>query len=163
MAGGPFLPSEPPIPLTAPRVFPNIHICAGSNHKHHSGIAWQASVGADATWRMAFRMPTTLPSGTAKFSGLCLANATTGDAKLNIKWASAAKTEDPSSLTLNAEGVSTLTWASGDNDKYKELLVTLDADTVVADEIIVLDIVGETSGWTLAQVMTMCNPCVLFV
>ncbi len=163
MAGGPFLPTETPIPITVPRVFPYVYAGAGAGHKHHAGMGWQASLGADAIWRLAFRMPTALPTGTAKFSGLCLANAITGDARFNIKWASCAKTEDPSSLTLQAEGTATLMWAAGDLDKYKELLVTLDADTVVADEVIVMDIVGETTGWTLAVPVIMCSPCVLFV
>jgi hypothetical protein len=62
--------------------------------------------------------------------------------------------EDPSSATLNAEGTSTLTWAAGDNDQYRELKITLDADTPVAAEVIVMDLVFETTSWTLAQVST---------
>jgi hypothetical protein len=150
------------VPVTAPRVFPNIYTGGGANSKHESGLGWEASVGADSTWRLRFRVPTALPSGTAKFSGWCLANATSGDAKLNVKWVSVANGESPSAATPVAETVATLTWAAGENDKYKELLVTMDADTVMANEVIVMDIVGETSGWTLTQILTMVSPCIVF-
>lgn len=99
-------------------------------------------------------MPPTLPTGTGKLRILALANATSGNAKPNVKWASVAPEEDPSSATLNAEGVGTLTWGAGDNDQYKELKVTLDADTLVASEMVVMDLVFETASWTLAQVST---------
>jgi len=95
-----------------------------------------------------------MPSGTFQLRWLALTNATSGNAKVNPKWASVAAEEDPSSATLNAEGTSTLTWAAGDNDQYKELTVTLDADTAVASEMIVMDLTFETASWTLAQVST---------
>jgi hypothetical protein len=153
MAGGPIFPFSA-VPVTTDRVFPNIHIGAGANSKHESGLGVQASVGADSTWRLRFAFPETLPTGTCKLRLFALANATSGSAKVNPKWASVAAEEDPSGATLNAEGTATLTWAAGDNDQYKELEVTLDADTPVAGEICVLDLVFETSSWTLAQVST---------
>lgn len=156
MAGGPIFPSSV-FAVTGPRVFPNVHVGAGANSKQDEGFGWEASLGADAIWRFRFPMPPTLPTGTGKIRGLLLANATTGVNKLNVKWASVAAEESPSGATLNAEGVVTTTWAAGDNDQYKEFLVTLDADTLVANEIVVMDLVGETSGWTLAQVVTLCH------
>ena len=45
--------------------------------------------------------------------------------------------------------------------EYKELKITLDADTPVAGEVIVLDLVFETASWTLAQVSTW-QPTVIF-
>jgi len=153
MAGGPLFPNSA-YPVTSSRVFPNIHVGAGSNSKHDEGLGVEASVGADATWRLRFHMPPTLPSGTGKLRLLALANATSGVAKVNPKWASVAVEEDPSSATLNAEGTSTVTWGASDNDQYKELKVTLDADTLVASEVVVMDLVFETSSWTLAQVST---------
>jgi hypothetical protein len=154
MAGGPIFPSSA-YPVTAGRVFPNYHVGAGANSKHDYGLGVEASVGADSTWRLRFVMPpVSLPSGTCKLRLLALANATSGSAKVNPKWASAAVEESPSGATLNAEGTSTLTWGAGDNDQYKELKITLDADTPVAGEVIVMDLVFETSSWTLAQVST---------
>jgi len=153
MAGGPIFPSSA-YPVTGGKVFPNFHVGAGANSKHDEGLGVMASVDGDATWRLRFQMPPTLPSGTCKLRLLALANATSGNAKVNPKWASVAPEESPSGATLNAEGTSTLTWGAGDNDQYKELKVTLDADTPVASEMIVLDLVFETSSWTLAQIST---------
>jgi len=128
---------------------------AGANSKQDAGLGVEASLGADAIWRLRFRMPpTSLPTGTCKLDLWALANATSGSAKVNVKWASVAVGEDPSSATLQAEGVGTLTWAAADNDKYKNLKITLDADTPVAGETIVMDLTFETSGWTLAAVST---------
>ena len=153
MPGGPIFPNSA-IPVTAGRVFPNIHVGAGASSKHEEGLGVEASVGADSTWRLRFQLPPSLPAGTCKLRLLALANATSGNAKINAKWVSVAVEEDPSSAALNAEGTSTLTWGAGDADQYKELKVTLDADTVVAGEIVVLDLVFETASWTLAQVST---------
>src|SRR3972149_10836650 len=115
MAGGPVFPRSA-YPVTAGRVFPNIHVGAGANSKHEEGFGVEASVGADSIWRLRFQMPPTLPSGTAKLKLRALANAISGAAKVNPKWASVAVEEDPSSATLNAEGTGTITWAAGDND-----------------------------------------------
>lgn len=153
MAGGPIFPHSA-FPVTAGRVFPNFHVGAGANSKQDEGLGVEASVGADSTWRLRFQMPPTLPTGTGKLRLLALANATSGVAKVNPKWVSVAVEEDPSGATLNAEGTSTVTWSTGDNDQYKELKVTLDADSLVASEEVVMDLVFETTSWTLAQVST---------
>lgn len=153
MAGGPIFPSSA-YPVTADRVFPNVHVGAGSNSKHDEGLGVEASLGADSIWRLRFQMPPSLPSGTGKLRLLALANATSGNAKVNPKWGSVAAEEDPSSATLNAEGTSTLSWSTGDNDQYKELKIALDADTLVASEMVVMDLTFETASWTLAQVST---------
>lgn len=153
MPAGPFFPNSV-YPATAGRVFPNFHVGAGANSKHDEGLGVEASVGADATWRLRFQMPPSLPTGTCKLRLLALANATSGNARVNPKWASVAVEESPSGATLNAEGASQLTWGAGDNDQYKELKITLDADTPVANEIIVMDLVFETASWTLAAVST---------
>lgn len=153
MAAGPLFPHSA-IPVTADRVFENVHVGAGANSKHEIGLGVEASLGADAIWRLRFMLPPTLPSGTCKLRLLALANATSGAAKVNPKWASVAVEEDPSSATLLAETTQTITWAAGDNDQYKELKVNLDADTPVAGEIVVMDLTFETLNWTLAQVST---------
>ncbi len=154
MAGGPIFPCSV-FPVTTDRVFPNIHVGAGSNSKHTQGLGVQASVGADSIWRLRFVMPpTALPSGTCKLRLLALANATSNAAKVNPKWASVAANEDPSAATLQAEGTTTVTWAAGGNDKFTETKITLDGDTPVAGEIIAMDLVFETSSWTLAVVST---------
>lgn len=141
-------------PATAGRVFPNFHEGDGGISPHDQGLGVEASVGADSTWELRFAMPPVLPTGTCKLRMLGLADAVAGVAKINPKWKSVAVEEDPSTGALNAEGTSTVTWAAADDDVYKELKVTLDADTVVADEVIVMDLVFETAAWTLAQVST---------
>ncbi len=153
MAGGPIFPHSA-YPATDGRVFPNFHVGAGANSKHDEGLGVEASVGADSTWRLRFQMPPTLPTGTGKLRLLALANAATGAAKVNPKWVSVAVEEDASAATLNAEGTGTVTWAASDEDVYKELKVTLDADTLVASEEVVMDLVFETTGFDLAQVST---------
>lgn len=153
MAGGPIFPRSA-YPVTSGNTYPNVHVGAGANSKHEEGLGVAASIGADSTWRLRFQMPPALPSGTGKLRLLALANATSGAAKVNPKWASVAVEEDPSSATLNAEGTGTVTWSTGDNDQYKELKITLDADTLVASEEVVMDLVFETSSWTLAAVST---------
>lgn len=153
MAGGPVFPYSA-FPVTADRVFPNIHIGAGSNSKQEEGLGVEASVGADSIWRLRFQTPEVLPTGTGKLRLLALANATTGVSKTNVKWASVAVAEDPSSATLNAEGTDTVTWAAGENDDYQEQKTTLDGDTLVAGEIVVMDLTFETTSWTLAQIST---------
>lgn len=139
------------LPITTGKVYPDVFVGA-TNSKREEGIGVIASLDADATWSVRFLMPSTLPSGTAKLKLLALASATSGVAKVNPKWASVAAEESPdiAAGSLNAEGVQTVTWASGDSDVYKELEIALDADTVAADEVIVMDIVFETSSWTLA-------------
>jgi hypothetical protein len=153
LSGGPIFPSST-FPVTAANVFPNFHVGAGANSKHEEGLGVAASIAADSTWRLRFQMPPVLPTGTCQLRCLALANATSGDAKVNPKWVSVAAGESPSGATLVAEGVQTVTWAAAENDKYKLLSVTLDADTPVASEMIVMDLVFETASWTLAQVST---------
>lgn len=154
------LPSSA-VPVTSGRVFANVHVGAGANSKEDEGLGVEASLGADAIWRLRFIMPPTLPTGTAKLRLLTLANATSGVARVNPKWASVAVEESPSGATLNAEGVVSVTWAAGDNDQYKETKITLDADTVVASEVIAMDLTFETASFTLAQVSTWI-PMVIF-
>ena len=151
--GGPIFPYSA-YPVTAGNVFPNIHVGAGANSKHEEGLGVAASIAADSIWRMRVQLPPELPSGTCKLVLRALANATSGAAKVNAKWASVANGEDPSSAALQAEGTTTLTWAAGDADKYKQTSIVLDADTPVAGEVLVIDLVFETTGWTLAQVST---------
>jgi hypothetical protein len=151
MAGGPILPCFA-LPVTAGKVFENV------SNSEFGFMGVMASVDGDAIWRLNFLMPpSSLPSGTGKIHLLGRAAATTGVAKINVKWKSVAAEEDPSDVTdapLNAEGTSTVTWSSGDSNVLKELKVNLDADTLVAGELVVMDLTFETTSWTLAQVST---------
>lgn len=137
-------------PANASNTYFGLYTGAGANSKNESGMGVIASLPGDSKWQLRFELPGVIPAGTAKLRLLALANAAAGDAKVNPQWASVAVGEDPSSATLNAEGTQTATWGVGDEDKYKQVKVDLDADTLVAGEILVLDLVFETTGFTLA-------------
>mgnify|MGYP003133399567 CR=1 FL=1 len=155
MPGGPLFPCSA-FPVTSGLVFQRVHVGAGSNSKQDVGlgVADATTLNADGIWRLRFGLPPKLPSGTCTLRLWSLANATTGVLKINPKWASVAQEEDPSSATLQAEGTQTVTWGAGDADVYKLTDVTLDADTAVAGEILVMDLVFEDTGTTVAVAST---------
>ena len=136
--------------VSPPNVYPGVYVGAGGTGDNETTPMVVASLGSDAILRLKYLVPTNLPSGTAKLRLLARAAATSGAAKVNPKWAAVAVEEDPSSATLTAEGTNTITWGAGDSDVYKELKVTLDADTIAASNIIVMDLTFETTSWTLA-------------
>lgn len=114
----------------------------------HFGIV--ASLGANVDVRYHFYIQTA-PSATLKAVLTAIANATTGNAKVNISWAAGS---DPNfdTLSLTAEGTTTITWASGDTDEMKTTKITLDATTLpTAGQYLILQVRFETSSWTLAQ------------
>jgi len=137
------------VPVTSGLVFPVILDLA-----HPEGLGFPASLSGDAIWRLFFRMPPTLPTGTGKLLIVGQANATSGVAKLNVKWKSWGANEVPLASSLTAEGVADLTFATTAY-RLTELKVTLDADTFVGGELVQVDLVGETSSWTLAQVLAL--------
>lgn len=147
MAGGPLFPISA-VPLTSGKVFPLLYNGGSNDLEQMLGV--MASLDGDAVWRLAFKIPPSLPTGTAKIVGHARANATSGNAKVNFKWLNVAAEEDPGG-TVIAETVDTVTWASGDADVIKEVKRTLDADTApAAGETVYMDVTFETSSWTLA-------------
>lgn len=161
MAGGPLYPSSLKIE-DSPDIFGDVFIGDGANAHETEVIGVIASLGADVEMDLEFPMPSTLPTGTAKLVMIALADAVTGVAKHNPAWASVAAGQDPSSFTLTAEGVETTTWAAAEDDVYKQTKTTLDADTIVASEIIVMHVKFETSGWTLAVVSGWLRPWIIW-
>ena len=155
MAGGPLLPCSAK-PITAGRVFPNFLTA-----EMPESLGFEASLGADSIWRLFYRLPPTLPSGTGKLLLACQANATTGNAKLNAKWKSYGANEVPAAADLTAEGVATISFATTAY-RLTETKITLDADTLVGGELVMLDLVGETSSWTLAQILGVLLPPILW-
>lgn len=149
MAGGAIHPFSAK-PDTPDRVFGNF----GGSGSDTEGLGVEASVGADSTWKLRFRMPPTLPTGTGKVVLDMLVNATSGNAKVNPKWVSVAVSgEDIDAATVVAEGVETIA-APGTAWQTVQTKVTLNADTLVAGEIVAMDLVFETASWTLAAVST---------
>ena len=156
MAGGPILPCSA-IPITSTKVFP-----AYIGTEFPQGLGYKASLDADAIWRLFYRMPpTTLPSGTGKLFLACQANATSGNAKINVKWKSWGANEVPAAASLTAEGVATITFATTAN-RLTEASIILDADTLVAGELVMIDLTGETSGWTLAATLSILPPPIIW-
>ncbi len=152
MAGGPLFPFSIVMPATG-RVGIGPHVGA-SNSRSDEGIQVEASLGADSVVELRFQMPPTLPTGTGKLLMNALSVATSGNAKPHVKWASVADAEAPDDVTLNDEGVETVTWSAGNDDDYKFTKRTLDADTLVGGEIVVMHLTFETASWTLASIST---------
>ena len=153
MAGGPIYPSSA-YPATAGNVFPNFYAGGGGNASpHDEGLGVAASLGADSTWELRFPLPPTIPSGTLKLRLLALANATSGVAKVTVKDTNVAAGASPSAAALTSETQQTLTWGAGDNDKYKEIKVAL-TPTPNGNDLLVVALVFNTTGWTLAQTST---------
>ena len=161
MAGGPIYPSSLKIEDSA-NIFGDVFVGDGSNAHETEVIGVIASLGADVEMDLEFPMPPSLPTGTAKLVMTAMADAVTGVTKHDPAWASVAPGQDPSSFTLTAEGVETTTWGGGDDDVYKETKTTLDADTIVAGEKIVMHIKFATSGWTLAVISGWLRPYIIW-
>jgi len=178
MAGGPFLPSSAVAIGTSGEVFLNTHVGKGPNGSQHEGlgVANATDLTADRVWHVIFDMPPSLPTGTAKLALGVLADIQAGDLSVDPTWASVALDEDPSAATLNAEGPnpdvrtggdgsdgdnSTFGWATGDDDKYLEAKWTLNADTVVAGERIIMDLRIDDGDTDVAAVSTLL-PKIIF-
>lgn len=150
MAGGP-LKSRPVIE-NSDRAWAGVYIGGGANAHRHEVVTAEASMSANTTVRYRFEVPPTLPTGTAKLRVIAMSNNASEVAKFDVQWASVAVEEDASAATLNAEGTQTITWATSDEDVFKEVKVTLDADSggVKASEFIVMQFIFETTSWTLS-------------
>lgn len=156
MAGGPISPISAYPADTSGRLFPFFYSGAGGNASpHDEGLGVKASLDADATWELRFPMPPVIPSGTLKLRILSLANSNSNAAKFTVSDGLCAAGSSPSAASLTSESQSTVTWSSGDADKYKETKVTLTGASPAGNEMLVVAIKFQTSGWTLAQ--PMCN------
>lgn len=156
MAGGPVHPSST-FPVTVDKVFASQYV-GPNDDRQEIGLGVLASLDADGIWRLRFDMPEVLPlTGSPKIRMRLLADAITGVSKINVKWKSVAEEADiPRPADLTAETVQTTTWATGDNIQNKALTVALDGTTApAAKEILCMDLTFETSGWTLAQILTV--------
>jgi hypothetical protein len=154
MSGGPIFPYSAYPADTAGRLFPNFYAGAGGNAAaHEEGLGVMASLSADATWELRFALPPSLPTGTLKLRVLSLANATAGALKFTVSDNNVAAGANPSAASLSVEAQSTVTWATGDNDKYKETKLTLTA-APIGNDTIVMALKFQATGTTLAQIST---------
>jgi hypothetical protein len=152
MAGGPIKYFSAAYPASG-QVYPGYHIGTTNNRKWH-GHRCEASLGSDAILELNFEAPQSLPSGTPKLRCLVISDDTSGDGVINPAWASLPVGGDYDTVALNAEGNTTITWATGDNEELLEEIIVLDADTVVEDEIIIMQITFVSASWTLASIST---------
>ena len=152
MAGGPLQPCSS-VPDTNGKIFPGIYV-GSTNSRQIMGLQVMASLDGDSEWELLWYLPATQPTGTLKLALVALADATTGVARVNPKWASVALTENPDTITLNAEGAQSITWSAGQDDDFKLTTITLDADTAVDGEMLFMHMTFETASWTLAAVST---------
>lgn len=139
----------------------------GTQEVHARGLGFIAALDADAIWRLIFNMPADLGGGTPRFCLDALANATSGVAKLNPKWKAFNADADLISAAVSAEGLTadvktgggatdTIQWEAGDDTRVLHREWTLNATTApTANQRVLLDLTGETSGWTLATILCL--------
>jgi hypothetical protein len=154
MSGGPIFHLPPYTSDTAGNAFPNFYIGSGADAAPVDyGLGVTASLGADVTWQLRFQMPPAIPGGTLKLRTLMLANATSGTAKWTVSDINVAAGSSPSAATMNSETQQSYSWASGNADKYIETKQAL-AATPAGNDMLVVAITFNHSGWTLATPLT---------
>jgi hypothetical protein len=154
MAGGPIFPHSVYLGGAAGNLFPNFYAGGGGNAApHDEGIGVAASLAADATAELRFAIPPTVPTGALKLRMLALANATSGVAKVTVADQHIAAGTSPSAAALTSETQQTLTWGTGQNDKYQEVKLALSA-TPAGNDVLVVAVTFNTTGFTLAAVST---------
>ena len=153
MAGGPYVPVSVDYG-TSGKIFPLRYVGAGGNAaaaEFIHGVVASLS-GSDVTASLRIPLGPAVPSGTLKLLIELIANATSGTAKITVSDGIAGDTENPSGVTLTADTQQTITWSSGDNDKYKQAKVTLSA-TAAANKELVVAVAFNVTGWTLAATL----------
>jgi hypothetical protein len=147
------LPSSAYTADTAGNLFPYIYSGGGGNASaHDAGWGVAASLGSDVTLELRFQMPPAIPgSGTFKLVSYCLANATSGVAKYTPSDAMVAAAASPSAATLTADTQVSNTWSAA--DQYVVSKTTL-SGAPAADNVSVVAVAFNHTGWTLAQIMS---------
>jgi len=149
MAGGPISPISQ-FPGTAGSTFEYPYSGGGGNTTPVDfGMGVAASLAADGHWYLRFVLPPSIPSGTAKLYLWAVANASSGVAKLTVKDAVVASGSSPSAASLTSETQVSITWTAA--DIYMTAKVSL-TPTMVADEMLVVDLDFNSTSWTLAAV-----------
>jgi len=137
MASGLIFPFSA-VPDTSGETFPSVH---SANSRYEEGLGLAASISVDRVWHVRFALPPKLPSGTGKLVIVSLASAVSGTVVVEPQWASVNPNgENAFIAALNLEGNTTITWLAGDADTYKETKIILDADTLLAGEIVVMSL-----------------------
>jgi len=153
MAGGPLLPSSIYLGGASGNLSSTFYTSGAGTTTANStieGIGVVASLGADASAVMQFNLPEVLPSGTLKLRVLAWANATTGNAKLDIIDGITAAGSNIANSTFTTEaGSPTITQGWTTADIIVENKVTL-TTAAVANSIYTVVATYRTASWTLA-------------
>lgn len=152
MKGGPLFPYTV-VPLDTSYVFPYTYTGSGpSTNKYEECIGALGPAGADRTCALRFRLPPILPEGSPYLELIAMSVATTGVAKVNPKWFCARSGDDPSSFTLAAEGTQTVTFTGSSPHRHLISRVPLDVTSFYGASTLCMNLVFETSGWTVAPI-----------
>lgn len=137
------------VPDGSGQVFPDVVVGATNGRRIEGlGVTDATTLTADRTWYLVFQPPGTLPAGTAKLA-VWSRSLGTGNVIIDPQWASVADAENPDTITLNAEGNTTII-LSATAWEYNEII--LDADTIVLGEVIVMNLVfKDTSNTATAK------------
>jgi len=114
--------------------------------------AIEASLGGNANVWKIFYCPVA-PTATLKLNVFSIANATTGNARLNVSWAAGAVGTNFDTVSLSSETVQSISWTTGNDYDVLSTKITLDATTApTAGQLLFVQFGYETASWTLAQV-----------
>jgi len=155
MAGGPIMPSSVYYNDSSGRIYPLCYSPGTSTNDapREWGHGVVGSLGGDSILSLRFPVPPgSVPTGTLKLRGLFLANATTGTINYTVEDGSCGAGVIPATVTLTSETQSSLSWGTGDADKYKEVKTTL-TTSPAANDMLIVAVKFQTSGWTLAVQM----------
>lgn len=149
------------LPATPGITFPDARQTANSTF-WVEGLSIIGSPGSDGELHYIWEMPPTLPSGTAKLE-LTVLPENTGNISVNPYWKSVAASEslDLDTGNLNSEGLLSATYNSADIDTLDRLTVNLDADTIVANEYVVMRLVLDSGNWTVTS-RTLFLPSIIW-
>jgi len=137
--------------------WPGIHEGGGGGREQGLQIPNATDIVADINIHMRFQMPS------ASFLShqlriISIANAATGIVIVDPAWIPSGGIDavEPGALTLQPEAVDeNITWVTGDEDKWIESVIPLEADSAaVPDDILLVDLVVKNTGTTLAVVST---------
>jgi hypothetical protein len=154
MAGGPLLPSSIYVGGANGNLSLTFYTSGAGTTTANStieGIGVVNSLAADASAVMQFNIPELIPSGVLKCRVLAWANATSGNAKLDIIDGRTPAGSNIANATFTTEAGSptiTQTWATA--DIIVENKVTLTASPT-ANDIFTVVATFRTASWTLAQ------------
>lgn len=158
MAGGPLLPSSIYVGGASGNLTLAFYVGttatgtgAVAGYSALEGVGVIASLGADALAVLQFNMPEIIPSGTLKLRLLAMANATSGNAKLDIidGVTSPNAAIGASNFTTEA-GSPTITQGWTTVDVLVENKVNLTV-APVANQVVTVILAFRTLNWTLAQ------------